>query len=521
MPNNLVSFRVEEDKIKEANEICDRLGLDLPSYLRLCISRLIKEDGIPFSMKGNKAANPASTKTSGSATVDSSKTSLAMAEEEAIAHLDAFVASASKYHAEIIAKRAISSYRYHSIEITFSKPLKQSMMRLIIDDAQNRIYGTPISASFEGNTLIVQTPRTQPKTLTREELLANHPSLRHRPMHVALGVDKEGRTAAIDIRRSSNMLVGGSTGSGKSILLHSIVMDLIEKNDPTSLRLILVDPKRVEFSLYKDIPNLLCPIIKDVMLVRPCVVKLINEMENRMNIFREANVSNIVQYNEIYAKQNGLDKLPYIILFIDEYADVAMSDPSISKVLLRLLQKSRAAGIITILSTQRPQLDVINSALSLNIGTRIALYLSRSIDSLVTLGEPGGESLLGHGDMLVKSPELSKTKAVRLQAAYIPPKDVIELASRLKNACETVFDPEFLDLHPLPTEAEIQSEEVYSKIVEAISTMDFISISKIQRLFNIGFPRAVKIMKRLIDEGKVEDNSNQKDPRGNRVIHLN
>ncbi len=355
---------------------------------------------------------------------------------------------------------------------------------------------------------------------------------------IPFGKDIGGKYIHGDLRKFPHMLVAGSTGSGKSIFIHGIIMSLIMKNRPEELKLILVDPKRVEMALYKDLPHLLCPIIKDVTQVKVCLDKLIDEMERRNQVFEQAGCTNISQFNDDYCPENGIKKLPYIVLILDEFADAVDVCKNISEPVARLAQKARSAGIHIVLTTQRPTVDVVNGRIKANLPTTVALWVRSATDSCTILNEGGAENLAGHGDMLVNCPELNKYALIRCQGCMVWTDEIKNVCNFIRNQQKTHYDPVFLDLidheaeqkafeeaaaAAMPSHAELRAAEGASKyemIKEAVMSMEYVSISKIQREFSVGFPRAGKIFKQLQDEGIVAPNEpgQETNSKGSKVL---
>lgn len=530
MPNNLVSFRVEEDKVKAATNICERLGLDLPTYLRLCISRLIKEDGIPFSMKLERPiefpkdepepiqsindlippTSPMVEMPIGNPSGNGDQTHQQLIEQ---------ALSACKINAEfteVKETKAMYSYRY-----TLAHGGRSISVVKITRAVEDALQPTFCYVSFEGATVIVDIAKEKKGIISRTELHALDGTIKDDRFSFIVGLDHNGKPCSTNFKNMPHLLIGGTTGSGKSIFLHTMLVELLEKNTPDQLRLILVDPKRVEFSLYKDIPNLLCPIIKDPKLVRSAVEQLIDEMDKRYNLFESLELCNIIQYNELYAKENGLKPLPSIMMVIDEYADIVDVDRSIEIALTRLVQKSRSAGIHVVISTQRTRLNVVSGRIRANFPSAIAFRTMDKIDSVVMLGEQGAEKLSGSGDMLASIPDVNKYGLLHLQCPYTTMGEVKDICDTLRQKYKTEYGDKFVNLSPALSEAEQRTEKLYARIKASLQDMDYISTGWIQRNFNVGFPRARQIMERLIKEGLVESNDGSQDPRGSRVVHAN
>ena len=336
-------------------------------------------------------------------------------------------------------------------------------------------------------------------------------------LFIPFGKSISGDIVYADLSEFPHMLVSGSTGSGKSIFMHGVIMTLIMRNRPEDLKLVVVDPKRVEMAKYKDIPHLLCPIIKEASAAKICFDKLIEEMERRYTLFELSGVSNIRQFNKEYAPSAGVEKLPFIVVVVDEYADLVDSCKDLGERVVRLAQKARAAGIHLVIATQRPSVNVITGVIKANLPVRVALSVASATDSITILGEGGAEDLAGHGDMLVDCSLVSRTGFTRLQGCFVNNKEIKDVADFIHSQIPTVYDPRFLDLvdHAeeekqavltAPTAAEeraSKSEDLYSYVKDTIMAREYTSISQIQREFSVGFPRAGKIFAQLQAEGIV------------------
>ncbi len=356
-------------------------------------------------------------------------------------------------------------------------------------------------------------------------------------LYIPFGKSIEGKVVSADMSDFPHMLVSGSTGSGKSIFVHGLIMSLIMRNRPEDLKLVLVDPKRVEMGKYREIPHLLCPIIKEPTHAKVAMQKLCDEMERRYSLFEESNVSNIRQFNADVAPEKKCEKLPFIIVVIDEYADLVDTCKDIGEPIVRLAQKARAAGIHLVIATQRPDTNVINGRIKANIAVRVALSLSSATDSMTVLGEGGAEKLSGHGDMLVRCDSVSRAGFTRLQGCFVSNGEIKAVVDRIKEQQHVIYDPNFIDLEDHsndlevptmvgPTAADVRKaadEDKYEMIKEAIMAQEYTSISQIQRTFGVGFPRAGKIFSRLQAEGIVAAKSDSpSSSKGCRVlIHNN
>jgi S-DNA-T family DNA segregation ATPase FtsK/SpoIIIE len=340
-------------------------------------------------------------------------------------------------------------------------------------------------------------------------------------MQVPFGKMINGKYLAGDLTSFPHMLVAGSTGSGKSVFMHGVIMSLIMRNRPEDLKLVLIDPKRVEMGCYRDIPHLLCPIIKDPSQAKVCLDKLIIEMERRYSLFEWSGVRDIRQFNASFAPSHKLSPLPFIVVVVDEYADLVDTCKNVSDSVVRLAQKARAAGIHLIISTQRPSVDVITGVIKGNLSCRVALRVNSYVDSNTILGCGGAEGLSGYGDMLVDCQTAFQGGFSRAQGAIVDTEEIDKVCTFIKSQVPTVYDPNFLDLvdheaeaeeeeaaaeSMTPTHADIKAEddeEFYQQLKAEIMTRQYTSISRIQREHGLGFPRAGRLFNRLVKEGVV------------------
>ncbi len=345
--------------------------------------------------------------------------------------------------------------------------------------------------------------------------------------YIPFGKDIDNKLIYADLTKFPHMLVAGSTGSGKSVFVHSVIATLILRNKPDELKLLLIDPKRVEMNVYHDIPHLLCPNISEANEANVALNKLVEEMERRYSLFASEFVNDIKDYNKIMVER-GYEKLPYIVIFVDEYADLSESCKEIRTPVVRIAQKARAAGIHLVLATQRPSVNVIDGVIKANISTHVALSVNSYFDSNVILGEGGAEQLLGNGDMIVDCALISRQNKPRLQGAYCTLAEINRIANYLRDMMPPQYDPAFLDLkdhssdndsfddaEPTRVDKDVSDDILYKTIVEDIVNREFCSISYLQRSYAIGFPRAGRMFGRLQKEGYVEKTG---DARGNKVI---
>ena len=388
----------------------------------------------------------------------------------------------------------------------------------MVQDIQIRLSG--VSARFESivegqSSSGLEIPNASVTTVSFKDVYEALPDVKKHPLAVAFGKNIEGEVIYADFDEFPHALVSGTTGSGKSIFVNSVIVSLIMRNSPDDLKLVLVDPKKVEMSRYKDMPHLLCPIITEAQEAKLLMDKLCKEMEERYALFANNGCSNIKEFNED-APGLGLDKLPYIVIFFDEYADMVDQCKEISMPVVSIAQKARACGIHLCIATQRPSTNVVTGVIKANLPTHVALMMASYTDSMTIIGEGGAEKLIGKGDMLVQSPLVSRIGCVRLQGCFIHRQEISRVVGYLKEHYETHYDEKFLNLEEEATQAANEymntpefkehgntEEDRYQSIKEWVMTQEFMSISRIQRECGVGFNRAGRFFLRLQSEGVV------------------
>lgn len=334
---------------------------------------------------------------------------------------------------------------------------------------------------------------------------------------MALGSDILGKTIIADLASMPHLLVAGTTGSGKSIGINTMIISLLYKYKPQDLRLIMIDPKMLELASYNDIPNLLTPVITDMNLAAKSIGWCVNEMECRYKLMAGFGARNIQSYNqEVKAKTNTsaneeLKTLPYIVIVIDEYADMIMVNRKVEDHLVRLAQKARAAGIHIILATQRPSVDVITGLIKANIPARISYKASSRIDSRTILDQSGAEQLLGKGDMLYMSSGGDIAK--RVHGAFIPDESINKVTVHCRQQGtpeykQEVFAAVAAGEKPSTAGDSENKDELYDEAVEFITENQRVSISSLQRKFKIGYNRAARIIEFMEEKGVVSSMDN-------------
>ncbi len=402
-------------------------------------------------------------------------------------------------------------------EIETNKDVSVNTISKYIEDVSVRLGG--VSARFEkvvaGMSVSgLEIPNKKSVTVSLKECLQPYVGKPEEKYKIPLGKNIAGDVIGVNITDFPHLLVAGSTGSGKSIFVHNLIMSLIMKTKPSECKIVLIDPKHVEMSRYKEMPHLMCPILTDIVPCRNALNKLVMEMENRYTLFELAGVSNLKQYNKQVREENQKDELPVIVVIIDEYADLVDSYKDISVPVVRLAQKSRAAGIHLVISTQRPSVNVITGVIKANLPTRVALRVASPTDSMTILGEGGAEKLLGYGDLLVDSPEINGVGLTRLQSPFVDNSEVRKVVNFLKENYKCHYHPNFLDLEDSKKTSYMDEsgndtiDELYDDVREWVVHQNEVSVSLIQRYFKFGFNRAARIVDALKEEGLIVKDGN-------------
>lgn len=361
-----------------------------------------------------------------------------------------------------------------------------------------------IEAPIPGKSLIgIEIPNTVNELVTMKEVFVNDKD--NSPLSVALGKDVSGEAMFTRIDKTPHLLIAGSTGSGKSVCVNTIITSILLKNKPDKVKLIMIDPKMVELSIYDGIPHLLTSVVTDPLKAADVLHKVVLEMESRYREFARTRVRNIEGYNKIAEKDPDYKELPYIVVIIDELADLMMvSSKEVEESIARIAQKARAAGIHMIIATQRPSVDVITGVIKTNIPSRIAFAVSSSIDSRTILDKSGAETLLGKGDMLYLSADSSKP--VRIQGAFLSDDEVEKVVDFVKSQSEAQYDPNMT-----PSEVSSQggsssadeADPLYKEVLLFIAKTQKASASLLQRRFKIGYNRAARIIDMLEEDGYI------------------
>ncbi len=356
-----------------------------------------------------------------------------------------------------------------------------------------------IEAPIPGKSLVgIEVPNRSLEIVGLKHVLASDEMTKHRSkLAVALGRDTSSKPTVVDLDKMPHVLIAGTTGSGKSILLNSFITSLLFRNSPDEMKLILIDPKRVELTNFNGIPHLLTPVITEPEKILSSLKWAMAEMDRRYKLFQSVGVRNITGYNEM----SGFQALPYIVIVVDELADLMMFAPvEIEDAITRIAQLARATGIHLVVATQRPSVDVITGLIKANIPCRIAFNVSSMIDSRVILDGPGAEKLLGRGDMLFLPPDASKP--MRIQGVFVQDSEISNLIKFLK---ESGIAPQYTaEVTEMPIGKwnskggdSSDRDELFEEAVRTICQYDRASASLLQRRLKVGYARAARILDEL------------------------
>ena len=369
-----------------------------------------------------------------------------------------------------------------------------------------------IEAPIPGKSLVgIEVPNHTLEIVTLKSVIASEEMKKYKSkLAVCLGKDTASNPMIVDIDRMPHILVAGTTGSGKSVLIHSLITSLIFRNSPDELKLILIDPKRVEMTNYNGLPHLLSPVIVESEKILSALKWAMAEMDRRYKLFQQVGVRNIAGYNEM----SGFQALPYIVIIIDELADLMMFAPvEIEDAITRIAQLARATGIHLVVATQRPSVDVITGLIKANIPCRIAFNVSSMIDSRVILDGPGAEKLLGRGDMLFLPPDASKP--IRVQGVFVQDGEINNLIKHLKSmGIAPQYSAEVTEM-PIGRVgskggSSDDRDELFEEAVRTVCQYDRASASLLQRRLKVGYARAARMLDELEAAGIVSPGEGSK-----------
>ena len=360
-----------------------------------------------------------------------------------------------------------------------------------------------IQAPIPGKDVVgIEVPNQNLETIYLKEILESEVFKNaSSPLTMALGKDIVGAPFVTDLKKLPHLLIAGTTGSGKSVGINAMLLSLLYRNSPQTLRLMMIDPKMLEFSIYNDIPHLLTPVITEAKKAITALSNMVAEMERRYKIMSQTRTKNIESYNE-KMKSDGGEQFPYIVVIIDELADLMMtSGKDVELYIGRLAQMARASGIHLIVATQRPSVDVVTGLIKANLPSRISYRVGQRIDSKVILDQMGAESLLGRGDMLFTPP--GSPGVIRLHAPFASEKEIETIVNFLKEQQDVIYDEKFLAEEGSSAGSatgvlgEEELDELYEEAKEIILSEQKTSISYLQRRLKIGYNKAANIIEQM------------------------
>ncbi len=394
-------------------------------------------------------------------------------------------------------------------ELTPSQGVKVSKIVNLSDDIALNLAATGIriEAPIPGKAAVgIEVPNKETQSVYLRTVLESDAFKKaSSKLSFALGEDIAGSPVVTDIAKMPHLLIAGATGSGKSVCINTLITSIIYKADPDEVKMILIDPKVVELSVYNGIPHLLIPVVTDPKKAAGSLNWAVREMLNRYQLFAEHNVRDIKGYNEMKREKDETDLMPQIIIVIDELADLMMAAPGdVEDSICRLAQMARAAGMHLIIATQRPSVDVITGVIKANIPSRLAFAVSSGIDSRTILDTVGAEKLLGKGDMLFYPVGMSKP--VRLQGAFVTDKEVESIVEFVKKGNKAKYNKSVMEsINEVQKNAESgeEADEHLDKAIDLVVEKEKASVSMLQRQFRIGYNRAARLMEDLERRGIV------------------
>ncbi len=404
-------------------------------------------------------------------------------------------------------------------ELVPDEGIRISKITKLADDIALRLAasGVRIEAPIPNKSAIgIEVPNRQKSMVCMREIID---SSKYRDtkskLYVALGKDIAGNIICTDIAKMPHMLIAGTTGSGKSVCLNSMIVSILFNASPEEVKLLMIDPKQVEFTIYNGIAHLEVPVVSDPRKAAGALGWAVAEMERRYKLFSENNVRDIGGYNRLAEVRTELKKMPQYVIFIDELSDLMMVAPNeVEDSICRLAQMARAAGMHLVIATQRPSVDVITGIIKANIPSRIALSVSSQIDSRTILDTAGAEKLLGNGDMLFSPIGLSKP--VRVQGCYISEEEIEKIVDHIKSQMQTTYNEETIkeiDANaaatgakkkggaPAPEDTDDERDEMFDKAVEVVVEAGLASTTMLQKRLKLGYARASRVMDELFDAG--------------------
>ncbi len=418
----------------------------------------------------------------------------------------------SHFGIEAKVTNAISGPRVTRYELQLAPGTKIGKVSSLRDDLAYALAASDelrIIAPIPGKQAVgVEVPNPEAQTVTLGDIYRDFPE-DSGPLMTWLGLDIGGKPVYLDIARMPHLLIAGSTGTGKSVCLNSLLATLLLRSSPDDLRLILVDPKKVELNHYESIPHLLTPVVTGPKEAAAVLANIGREMENRYELMGMARARNLRDWNA-ERERKGEKKMPTILVLIDELADLMMVAPAeVEDAIIRLAQKSRAVGIHLVLATQRPSVDVITGMIKANVPSRVAFAVSSQVDSRVVLDSGGAESLLGQGDMLFRPVGTSRLQ--RLQGAYVSEEEIRAITDHWRRQGKPKLREELLE-RPEPAEEQVEpaGDELLNAAIELVIRQGTASVSLLQRRLGVGYARAGRLVDQLEERGIVSGHEGSK-----------
>jgi len=407
---------------------------------------------------------------------------------------------------------AVSGPRVTRYELRLAPGTKVSKVSNLRDDLAYALAATDelrILAPIPGKQAVgVEVPNPDASMVTLGDVWRDFPEGTG-PLAAWLGLDIGGKAVYLDIARMPHLLIAGSTGTGKSVCLNGLLASILLRATPDQLRLVMIDPKKVELNHYEGIPHLLTPVVTNMKNATAVLANIVREMESRYEIMGAARARNLTDWNAIRRDQ-GLSEIPHILVVIDELADLMMVAPGeVEDAIIRIAQKARAVGIHLVLATQRPSVDVITGMIKANVPSRIAFAVSSQVDSRVVLDSGGAESLLGNGDMLFRPVGTSRLQ--RLQGAYVGEDEILAVTDHWRRQGAPEMREDLLErAEPSEPEVDAGGDEMLRTAVETVVQQGTASVSLLQRRLGVGYARAGRLVDSLERLGVISGHEGSK-----------
>ncbi len=409
----------------------------------------------------------------------------------------------------------ITAPSFTRFEIDVDSDVKVSQFNQIKNDIMMAVSAEKINilTPIPGKSYVgIEIPNVVRSNVSFKEVIGDIPfSKKDEKLLAAIGKDVTGQTIVFEINKTPHLLIAGATGAGKSVCMNTIIVSLLMRATPDEVKLMIIDPKRVEMSAYANLPHLICPVITDSKKAAVALGKVVELMEKRYELFEKCGKKNIELFNSSADDLNE-EKLPYLVVIVDELADLMLiAQGAVEESIRRITQLARAVGIHMIVATQRPSVDVITGVIKANIPSRIAFAVASQIDSRTILDEGGAEELLGKGDMFANIQGYSPMQ--RVQGAFVKDEEIDRIVEFICRQGSPEYDQEFMNLEPNASSEQMSfsgegfsdssADEFYKQILEFLQSQNSVSVSYLQRKFTIGFPKAARIIDRLEEEGFV------------------